>query len=130
MRPWGRFLFILAAYSIALLHTAVPHHHLQASSGEVILAHRGCVLPHGQGGLLQRVFSTDLGVGHLETFKKNADTPIDFSTRFVTIVPVIPVITLVVLQSGIGPEFFASGIEQLKRQRLLLSIISFRGPPV
>ena len=79
MKPWGRFIFVFIAYSIALLHTAVPHHHGVAGAGQFVFAHAGCSFTHSAGGLLQKALSTDLGVGHLETFKKNADTPMDFS---------------------------------------------------
>lgn len=129
MKRWARFIFIFFAYSIALLHTAVPHHHF-STRGETILAHNGCVFSDEPGGLLQRVFSTDLGLGHLETFKKNSDAQIEFSSRFIGITVFIPVATVVVSNVFAFPELLAGYVEKFRRQLLLFSITSFRAPPV
>ncbi len=129
MKPWARFVFVLIAYGIALLHTAVPHHHFQPTAGDPVIRHKGCVPLEDQAGLLFRVLATDLGVGHLETFKQNADTELDFTGRCIAVVPLLPSPAALLSASTGFSAFLSRDIEKIGRQRLLLSVTSFRGPP-
>ena len=87
MRPWRRFIFIFFAYGIAILHTAVPHQHDEATGNRVVITHAGCLFTHSMDGFLQMLFSTDLGAGHLEIFKKSGDTELTFSPASTKQVP-------------------------------------------
>ena len=129
MKPWVRFVFIFIAYGIALLHTAVPHHHGAARKGDVMFMHAGCHYSHSGGGLLQKVLSTDLGYGHLENFKKGGDTEISFSSGFVAIIA--PVVPTTGLSAGFRsvPESLDGYIEKLKKRLLLFSVTQLRAPP-
>lgn len=129
MKPWGRFILVFFAYGITLLHTVVPHHHFKPAKGEAVIMHTGCVLPDMQNNLLQRVFSTDLGVGHLETFKQNSLELFDLSPAFVAI------LLTVVFLMGMTPRLpvaaeYAGHIERLRKRLLLYPVVSFRAPPI
>ena len=131
MKRWGRLIFIFIAYGLALLHTAVPHHHLSASiAGETVLTHAGCFVDKSSGGLLQRVLSTDLGVGHLETFKKGgAGAELDFAVPFAA---VLAVIVPALIYSGkivSSPGILTRYIEKFHKRLLLFSSAQFRAPP-
>ena len=129
MKPWGRFIFILFAYGLALLHTAVPHHHPDTlGKGETVLTHAGCIFSQTSGGLLQRALSTDLGIGHLETFKKGADTEIECADTAVSLFALFP-------QDPVAPDKVLSGAfgyslaEKFHKRLLLFSVGHFRAPP-
>lgn len=131
MKPWCRFALVLFAYGMALLHTAVPHHHLQVSgAGPSVAMRHGCNQSHVEGGLLQRALSTDLGIGHLETFNKNSDTPLTFGTAVFLFAFVN---TCVAADSGHELTSAGAGdahIDAITRWQRLFSAASFRGPPV
>lgn len=129
MKPWKRFAFVFVAYSLALLHTAVPHQHQAFADGTMTLSAAGCVSGQSMGGFLKMVFSTDLGHGHLETFQKSAEAQIDFSLALVSILLVFT--PLVSLQSGRCESVtsFGTHIEKLHKRLLLFSSAHFRAPP-
>lgn len=130
MKSWGRFVLIFFAYSIALLHTAVPHNHGQSRVGEYVISQAGCIFAESGSGLLQRVLSTDLGIGHLEIFKKGSEADINL---IATVVMVIATIVLTVaLRSPVktASELFQGYIEKLKRKLLLFCVSLLRAPPV
>jgi hypothetical protein len=128
MKSWARLLIIFLAYGIALLHTAVPHHHSVAGNSNSTSFHSGCV-GHASGGLLQRVLSTDLGYGHLETFKKNTGTDIRFSSRTVLASIVVPRVVTQPTILNTSPEFSSGYIEKLKKRLLFFSVTHLRAPP-
>ena len=128
MKPWGRFIFVFIAYGLALLHTAVPHHHADGSSSDMMFSHAGCQYSHTSGGLLQRALSTDLGLGHLETFKKNTDTQLETSARVVVAITFFLPIANAPAISPVA-ESVGGYVEKLKRQLLLFSVSHFRAPP-
>ena len=130
MKPWGRFIFVFIAYSMILLHTAVPHQHAGSADGKTTISAPGCVYANSMRGFLQMVFSTDLGYGHLETFQKSTDTDIDFSGA---ILPFIAVFIPLILMKGILHEkraFSEIHIEKLCKRLLLFSSTQFRAPPI
>lgn len=130
MKPWGRFFLIFIAYSIALIHTAVPHSHSQSRSTEPVIVTTGCFMPQGDGGLLQRVFATDLGVGHLETFKKNSDSELGVIVP-VTLAAALNTMRLVTPIAGkvSNSAFNDNYISKRLRHLCLSPVISFRAPP-
>ncbi len=130
MKSWGRFILILLAYGIAMLHTVVPHHHAQVSHEQAVLVHNNCVFSLEDSNLLLRVLSTDLGTGHLEIFKRNADTEIEFSSRFIAHLPPLTFTITAASATGVHAEFIDGGIAGLTRHQALSSTTSFRGPPV
>ena len=130
MKRWGRVIFIFVAYGLALLHTAVPHHHAASRTGETIITHTGCLFDSNTGSLLQRALSTDLGVGHLETFKKGGggselDVTVPFTAALAVFVP-LP-ISSVKLVSVLGSQ--SGYIEKFHKRLLLFSTAHFRAPP-
>lgn len=129
MRPWLRFVMIFFAYGMALLHTAVPHHHEGPTDGRVTITSAGCHLTHATGGILQRVFSTDLGYGHLEVFKKTSDADIQVpgisSALTAIIIPVVTVPACIRLSSS----FLDGFINKFHQRLLLFSDTQFRAPP-
>ena len=130
MKPWGRFVFIIIAYGMALLHTAVPHHHAKTSAGKPMFSNAGCLYNGPDGGLLKRVLSTDLGFGHLETFNKGADAELESSGVDVSLVILFSDFPKI-LSSQESPEVFSAAyIEKLRRKLLLFSVSHFRAPPV
>ena len=128
MKRWGRFVLIFFAYGIALLHTAVPHHHAQVRTGESVIAHTGCIFSETGGGLLQRVLSTDLGAGHLEIFKKGGDTDLSFAAACVFLI--IAAASVVLHQHSANGSPYPKYVEKLKRRLLLSSVSQLRAPPV
>ncbi len=130
MKPWCRFALVLFAYGMALLHTAIPHHHLQTGGdASTVLVRQSCSLPHSEGGILQRALSTDLGIGHLETFNKESDTPLLLSSGPVSIftsISFIPDSGCELLSPGSPGEY----IDVITRWQRLFSAVSFRGPPL
>ena len=129
MKRWGRFILIFVAYGIALLHTAVPHHHDSSSDRSTIITGVGCHFNHSSGGFLQMLFSTDLGYGHLEIFKKGADTRVDFSaTGFAVMAVFATPVRVPAVASCAGSDY--PFIDKLQRRLLLYSATRFRGPPV
>lgn len=128
MRPWVRFIFVFIAYGLALLHTIVPHHHAKRGSGSSVYAHTGCAVAHENGGLLLRTLSTDLGVGHLETFNRGSDTRIEFSVPALPATFSLPLLLQPVLHAV--PTLLNGHVEKLKKRLLLFSASQFRAPPV
>ena len=128
MKPWLRFIFVFIAYGLALLHTIVPHHHAKRGSGTSVFAHTGCAVAHENGSLLLRTLSTDLGVGHLETFKKGADTRIEFSVGDLPAMSSPALLVQPVLR--IIPALLNGYVEKFKKRLLLFSVSQFRAPPV
>lgn len=130
MKNWSRFLLLFVAYGIALLHTAVPHQHTKNGNGVATISHAGCLLTSSSDGLLQKILSTDLGVGHLETFKKASNAEIEFTPD---IVPLIAIRTALVdmLSPSVSvlSKLSRPYIESLKRRLLLFSVSHFRAPP-
>ncbi|MDQ2658533.1 MAG: hypothetical protein M3Y60_14005 [Bacteroidota bacterium] len=129
MKTWSRYVLMFLAYGFALLHTAIPHHHVESGRGEVMFSHANCSYAHSSGGVLQRAITTDLGLGHLETFKKSADTRIVLSSRGVETIALPPAYCTEVA-SEIIREFRYGLIGKLKLQLLLFSVTHFRAPPV
>ncbi len=131
MKTWGRFLLIFFAYGIALLHTAVPHHHSQGATHDAVISHAGCLFTQSGGGLLQKVFSTDLGFGHLETFKKGNSAEIESAPGAVLLITT-PAIFADALSTSLTPLSKPSlrYIENLKKRLLLFSVSHLRAPPV
>lgn len=127
MKTWARFILVFIAYGLALLHTVVPHHHTNRGNGTSVFAHSGCAVAHEKGGLLLRTLSTDLGVGHLETFKKGSDVEVDFSIRPVPEVP-MPALFVPPVVSAV-PALLSGHVGKLKQRLLLLSVNHFRAPP-
>jgi hypothetical protein len=128
MRRWVRFFIIFFAYGMALLHTAVPHHHEDASERRVTVTHAGCVFSHSNGGFLQMVFSTDLGYGHLEIFKKNTENQIQFSAAAASVIAVFS--RLVFAPAPVSERARFNGfVEKLQKRRRLYSATQFRAPP-
>lgn len=129
MKSWSRSALIFFAYSIALLHTAVPHHHAETRAGQAVVSHNRCIFSQSSDGLLQKVLATDLGVGHLEIFKKGGDANIEFSKT-------VAFIATSILPASFRdwPNTFAgfsgNAIEKLKRKLLLSSVSHLRAPPV
>lgn len=128
MKSWPRLIIVFLAYGIALLHTAVPHHHASAGNSNAIFLHASC-LSHTSGGLLQRVLSTDLGYGHLENFKKSTDTDIRFSSRSILCYTVLPSLISEPIGPGAFSEFSGGYIGKLKKRLLLFSVNHLRAPP-
>lgn len=125
MKPWGRFCVIFVAYALALLHTAVPHHHQTVHEGQVISSTTCC--PPVADGVLGRALSTDLGTGHLETFKTESPLELSHPLGSMAAAYADEKFTLPVV---IGePVYQNSPINLLKQRRLLFSTTSFRGPP-
>lgn len=129
MKSWGRLLLIFIAYGIALLHTAVPHHHATAGNGEPVFLHAGCGQPHSTSGFLQRVLSTDLGAGHLETFKKGGDFEMVFASPHVAITGVLTNILELIFSDQAHGEYWGAFLQNLKRQLCLFSVSHLRAPP-
>jgi hypothetical protein len=130
MRRWKRFVFVLIAYAMALLHTAVPHQHSQRAAGETSIYHAGCIVDESMGGFLKKLFSTDLGYGHLETFQKSADTDIDFLFTGVSIIALLVPILLILVVAPLYRELLEGYIGKIHKRLLLLSASHFRAPPV
>jgi hypothetical protein len=128
MKSWARLVLLFFAYGLALLHTAIPHHHTESTRGEIVFSHAGCSYAHSSGGLLQRALATDLGLGHLEIFKKSADTRIELSSRGIVVVAFLPVVCADLALQAAG-EFQNGFIQKLKIQLLLFSVTHFRAPP-
>lgn len=129
MKPWGRFVLIFLAYCITLLHTIVPHHHAPLPIGESVISHAGCVFSDSTNDLLQKVFSTDLGVGHLETFQKGGDADIEFLAT--AVVETMNALSAALVITGNTTFVYSKGyIEKLKRRLLLFSVSHFRAPPL
>ena len=129
MRSWGRFILVLLAYGIALLHTAVPHHHQKSGGGVPMISHSGCVLTDFGSGLLERALSTDLGFGHLETFQKGADAEVQSSAADVPLLLIFSNLPQILSPKKILTVFSAEYIEKLSKKLLLLSVSHFRAPP-
>lgn len=131
MKRWGRLVFIFIAYGLALLHTAVPHRHAASfPAGETVLTHTGCLFDSNTGSLLERALSTDLGVGHLETFKKGGggselDITVPFTAALAVLVPAL--ISSAKLVSFRGSQ--SGYIEKFHKRLLLFSTAHFRAPP-
>lgn len=130
MRRWVQFVIIFFAYGIALLHTAVPHHHEDASNRRVTITHAGCVFAHSNAGFLQMVFSTDLGYGHLEIFKKSAETQIEFSGVSASFEAVFSPPCSLAAAICECPRYLNGFIEKLHQRLILFSASPFRAPPV
>ena len=130
MKSWGRFALLFFAYSIALLHTAVPHHHTQARTGEFVISHSACVFSEAGGGFLQKVLSTDLGIGHLENFKKGGETDLNLSAAVSWVIATAVLYVALHNPANAASEFSKGHIEKLKRKLLLFSVSHFRAPPV
>ena len=131
MKRWGRVIFIFVAYGLALLHTAVPHHHLSTSRpGETVFTHSGCLFDTTSGSLLQKVLSTDLGLGHLETFKKGgAGAELDITVPFTTVLTaIVPALTFPGKIVSF-PASLSGYIEKFHKRLLLFSTAHFRAPP-
>ena len=129
MKPWGRFIFVLLAYGMALLHTAVPHHHISASPGVPIISPGRCVAM-GSDGLLKRALSTDLGYGHLETFQKGGDAEMESSGVDVPLFIIFSNLAEIVSPKQVINVFSSSYVDKLRIRLLLLSVSHFRAPPV
>jgi hypothetical protein len=129
MKPWGRFAFVLIAYGMALLHTAVPHHHGTGNPGVPMISHGGCVAM-GSDGLLKRALSTDLGYGHLETFQKGADAEMESSGVDLPLLMIFSNLSQILAPKEVITVFSISFIEKLRIRLLLLSVSHFRAPPV
>ena len=130
MKRWGRVIFIFVAYGLALLHTAVPHHHAASRTGETVLTHAGCLFDKSSGSLLQRVLSTDLGLGHLETFKKGgAGAELDITAPFTAIPAVIVPAWTFPGKIVSFPGSLSGYIEKFHKRLLLFSTAHFRAPP-
>lgn len=52
MKTWSRLVLLFLAYGLALLHTAIPHHHVESGRGEVMFSHMDCSYAHSSGGVL------------------------------------------------------------------------------
>lgn len=129
MKSWGRSALIFVAYSLALLHTAIPHHHSATPAGRMSVAPIHSVAP-SVSSLLALVFSTDLGKGHLETFQKSnhAQNVHQFA------VALLMLGFLFALQNAAGTRASARKTvshfaEKFYRQRILFSAAGFRAPP-
>jgi hypothetical protein len=130
MRTWTRFIFILFAYGVALVHTVVPHQHYTTVNEKVIVSLKN-IDTTSIGGFLQMVFSTDLGCGHLEKFKSTDDTDIGFSV--VKTILLLAFITPLSSDLNILPFFqnvFDRYLERLQEQHCLFSSRLLRAPPV
>lgn len=127
MKPWGKFCFLVIAYGLILLHTFVPHQHANRTQGKVVIMHAGCTLPDGFGGLLERVFATDLGYGHLEDFNKSAS--IDLAVPLRSLLDEFVTVHIDVLSGTSKPSVPDCYIEKLKKKLILLSSGVFRAPP-
>lgn len=130
MKPWLRLFMIFFAYGMALLHTAVPHHHEGPVDGRVTITSASCHLTHTTGGILQRVFSTDLGYGHLEVFKKTSDTSIQFSAISSVLTAIISPMVSVPASTGSSSWLLNGFINKFHHRLLLFSATQFRAPPV
>lgn len=130
MRPLFRFIMIFFAYGMALLHTAVPHHHEGPNDGRVTISSAGCHLTHATGGILQRVFSTDLGYGHLEVFKKSSDTNIQFAGVSSALTAIISPVVNVPVCTRFSSWLLSGSINKFHQRLLLYSETQFRAPPV
>lgn len=130
MNRWSRLIIIFVAYGLALLHTAVPHQHGQGSQGQPVISHGGCVLHGSIGGLLQMVLSTDLGVGHLETFKKGGDADINFSSVGVSFIFILTSLVFFPRLPDRYCERLGTYIEKLHKRLILFSSRHLRAPPV
>ncbi len=120
---------VFLAYGLALLHTAFPHHHVGLGRGEIIFSHGGCSQAHSTDGVLQRALATDLGLGHLETFKKGSDTRIELSSRGIAIVAILPIVSTDTAVRTLH-EFQNGFIRKFRTQLLLFSVNHFRAPPI
>ena len=130
MRPWLRFIMIFFAYGMALLHTAVPHHHEGSIDGRATISSGGCHLTHATGGILQKVFSTDLGYGHLEVFKKSSDTNIQFSGISLALAAIILPVVTAPARTRLSSWLLNGFINKFHQRLLLFSETQFRAPPV
>ena len=95
-----------------------------------MLTHTGCLFDGNTGSLLQRALSTDLGVGHLETFKKGGggselDITVPFTAALAVLVPAL--ISSAKLVSFRGSQ--SGYVEQFHKRLLLFSTAHFRAPP-
>src|SRR5688572_2929317 len=120
MRIRKSYVLILVAYCMAIVHASVPHQHSSLLGGEEVYQSRNA--EKGPfSGLLQSVFSTDLGCGHLEDYNKS-DAKADFS---LTIAPVLPDLFFAycdALESNQNtPEYSGSYIEKLQLRTILFS---------
>lgn len=129
MKPWGRFILVLIAYGMALLHTAVPHHHSTGSAGVPTISYGGCVVVDSDG-LLKRALSTDLGYGHLENFQKGSDAEMESSGVDVPLLIMFSNLTQILSSKQVVTLSSASYIEKLRIRLLLLSVSHFRAPPI
>ena len=129
MKRWTAFIFVLFAYGIALLHTAVPHQHADGSKGRVNISHRGCVISESKGGFLQSVLSTDLGYGQLETFQKNSGNNFSAGDLCSVGVAVIEPRVILISQQFAKAEFSGGYIGKFQKQLILFSATPFRAPP-
>ncbi len=130
MKMWVRFTFICLAYSLALLHTAVPHHHGRIKNSRLIITAPGCQAADSTGGFLQTVFATDLGYGHLETFNKSSDPKTNICSPAVHLPVVFAPVTCLHLSVCEFQDLWAGHIEKLHKQLLLFSSFPLRAPPV
>lgn len=130
MKTWGRFLLLFFAYGIAILHTAVPHQHTQDADNIAVISHAGCLVTQSGDGWLQKVLSTDLGTGHLETFKKGSNAEIEFSPGVVLLIATrANFIDTMSATMKVLSELSKPYIENLKRRLFLSSVSHFRAPP-
>jgi len=129
MKRWGRLILVFIAYSFAMLHTVVPHHHAARSAGETTISHASCASGTESGGLLQRAFSTDLGYGHLENFKKSSNPEVDFSTVALAVVGLLP-ITLLSTPRVVTSSRVDGYLAKLRCRLLLRTSIPLRAPPL
>lgn len=130
MYRWSRLIIVFIAYGLALIHTAVPHQHAQRSQNQPVISHGGCIFHGSMGGLLQMVLSTDLGVGHLETFKKSVGIDTDFSQLAVSLLMILTPFFFLPVLLNLSAASCIRYIEKLKRRLLLLSSCHLRAPPV
>lgn len=128
MRIRKSYVLILVAYCLAIVHASVPHQHSALRGGELIYESRNA--DKGPfSGLLQSVFSTDLGCGHLEDYNKS-DAKVDFSLAAVPALPELFFAFYNALESNKNtPEYSGSYIEKLQIRTLLFSTGQFRAPP-
>lgn len=129
MRPGIRFIFIFMAYGIALLHTAIPHHHDNVSDRQVTISSTGCHFNHFNSGFLQMIFSTDLGYGHLEIFKKGAEPRTEFAGGVTSLIAVVAPQISFSAPASLDSDHLKGFVEKLKKRQLLFATTSFRAPP-
>ena len=129
MKPWGRFIIVIIAYGLALLHTAVPHQHVSDNTTNTTLSASGCTASGGVSGFLQSLFSADLGYGHLETFQKGTDADLKSSGILFTLIEILvpsPVASATSFSPEKNPYSF---VEKLHKRLILSSTAHFRAPP-